>query len=126
MLLLMVFATFSNTFASKTHFSIFPFLLIFLMVSILLPLSMVLCFVLGKTLFHPPETVSIVYCGSTKTLSLGIPILTLLFPNSAETTLPLLLYHALQLFLGGAVAPWLGRWVKSHETSRSLEDGELI
>jgi sodium/bile acid cotransporter 7 len=54
------------------------------------------------------------YCGAQKTLAVGVPLIAILYkgdPNLAFLTLPILVYHPLQLLVGAASAPWLGRWI---------------
>ena len=51
----------------------------------------------------PQDAVAVVMCGSTKTLALGMPLISVLFGKSANAgilSLPLLIYHATQCLLG--------------------------
>ncbi|KAK9763194.1 LRR receptor-like serine/threonine-protein kinase RGI2 [Basidiobolus ranarum] len=66
--------------------------------------------------FSRPDTVAIMMCAGTKTVSLGIPLLNLLFegnPNIGVMTIPLLVYHAEQLIFGAILIDYLKSWVES-------------
>jgi sodium/bile acid cotransporter 7 len=56
--------------------------------------------------FNQADTVSLVYCGSQKSLASGAPMASILFPAATvgAVLLPLMLYHQLQLMLGAALA----------------------
>ena len=46
---------------------------------------------------------ALVFCGSTKTLALGMPLITVLYGKSGNAgvlSLPLIIYHASQCLLG--------------------------
>ena len=60
--------------------------------------------------FSPEDTVCIIFCGVHKSLTLGMPMLKILFedsPHLAALSLPLLIYHPTQILLGGLLAPYL-------------------
>ncbi|ORX92449.1 hypothetical protein K493DRAFT_338807 [Basidiobolus meristosporus CBS 931.73] len=66
--------------------------------------------------FSRPDTVAIMMCAGTKTVSLGVPLLNLLFegnPNIGVMTIPLLVYHAEQLIFGAVLIDYLKSWVES-------------
>lgn len=70
--------------------------------------------------FSEKDTVAIVFCGATKTLAMGIPLINALFEDqnqdaSGLISLPLIVYHAVQLILGAFEVILLGRWVKKRE-----------
>jgi sodium/bile acid cotransporter 7 len=52
------------------------------------------------------DEVSLLFCGSQKSLASGVPIANILFAGSATglIILPLMLYHQFQLFLCAAIA----------------------
>ncbi|MDQ8181670.1 bile acid:sodium symporter family protein [Pelagicoccus sp. SDUM812005] len=61
-----------------------------------------------------PERIAAFFCGSQKTLAAGVPMAALIFaggsdgvpaPSLGLVILPLLCYHALQLFLAGVLSP---------------------
>lgn len=61
-----------------------------------------------------PDAAAIVVCGATKTVALGVPLVTVLYGRADYAGLlaaPLVAYHALQILLGGAALGGLRRWV---------------
>jgi sodium/bile acid cotransporter 7 len=53
------------------------------------------------------ERIAVMFLGSTKSLAIGVPMAAVVFAardNLGAVLLPLLLYHPLQLLLGGALA----------------------
>ncbi|KAI9310862.1 putative sodium bile acid cotransporter [Dichotomocladium elegans] len=78
--------------------------------------------IVTKWRFSTKDTVAIMYCGATKTVSMGIPLINVMYADQSYGTvgvlsLPLLLYHILQLFVGNFQVPILKRYI-----SRSLEE----
>jgi sodium/bile acid cotransporter 7 len=50
------------------------------------------------------DRIAALFCSTQKTLALGVPLVSILYadhPNLALLTLPLIIYHPLQLFIGG-------------------------
>jgi sodium/bile acid cotransporter 7 len=90
--------------------------LILLSVMVLLLISSALTWGLGgRADLDPASRVTAFYCGSQKSLAVGLPVSTLLFgPESGyELSLiliPLLIYHPAQLILGGALSTRLEDW----------------
>lgn len=67
------------------------------------------------------QRVAAAITASQKTVALGVPLLSLMLPGHPELpliTLPLLIYHALQLLLAGALAPTWQRWAEAPTASR--------
>jgi sodium/bile acid cotransporter 7 len=67
-----------------------------------------------------PTRVAATICATQKTAAMGVPLLTLCFakdPRLALLTLPLLVYHPLQLVVAGAMASWWRRWSGSEEAA---------
>lgn len=64
----------------------------------------------------PSDRSAVVFCGSQKTLAAGVPMATLIFgagPALGLILLPVMLYHPLQLLVGGAL---IGRYQKANQT----------
>ncbi|KAI9310295.1 SBF-like CPA transporter family-domain-containing protein [Dichotomocladium elegans] len=62
------------------------------------------------------DTVAVMYCGATKTVAMGVPLINVLYQNGDPGTVgvlstPLLLYHVEQLILGNIEVDLLKRWV---------------
>ncbi|XP_077290647.1 sodium/bile acid cotransporter 7-B-like [Arctopsyche grandis] len=65
--------------------------------------------------FTPQDTVAAVFCSTHKSLTLGVPILRIMYhglSHASRTGLPLLIYHPCQLLLGSLIAPSLAKWTK--------------
>ncbi|KAG1180406.1 hypothetical protein G6F70_001474 [Rhizopus microsporus] len=74
----------------------------------------------SKWRFSRKDTVAIMYCGATKTVSMGIPLINVLYANTSYgivglLSLPLLMYHICQLFLGNFQVAFLKKWVQKDE-----------
>ncbi|CAF4272863.1 unnamed protein product [Adineta steineri] len=100
-LLILVWAVFSNAFA--TVFS----LLILILSRLPIPYWQ----------FSEKDTVAIMFCGATKTLAMGIPLINALYGNankdlSGILSLPLIIYHVEQLIIGAIFVILLKNWVK--------------
>ena len=57
-----------------------------------------------------PDVVAVVICGATKTVALGVPLINVMYkgnPYGGVLSAPLIIYHALQILLGGLM---LGRF----------------
>lgn len=76
--------------------------------------------------FSRQDSIAIMYCGATKTVSMGIPLINVLYSGSSYgivglLSLPLLMYHVCQLFLGNFQVGLLKKWVeKGEERDRML------
>ncbi|ORX45687.1 hypothetical protein DM01DRAFT_1386489 [Hesseltinella vesiculosa] len=72
---------------------------------------------LDKWRFSREDAVAIMYCGATKTVSMGIPLINVLYSSTSSgvvgvLSLPLLLYHISQLFIGNFQVPLLKKWIQ--------------
>ena len=64
------------------------------------------------------------FCSSHKTLAMGIPLITAIYSNSDNLgpyTIPLLIYHPLQIVFGSFMTPRLSRMVTAAQEQRSIE-----
>ncbi|PNW86700.1 hypothetical protein CHLRE_02g095086v5 [Chlamydomonas reinhardtii] len=121
MIVLLVWNTFCNTFHKDIHLGAGSWVpMLFLEIGMFLAFT-VMCLLLAtfvpfKKLFSmdKPDAVAVVMCGSTKTLALGMPLISVLFGKSANAgilSLPLLIYHATQCLLGSLMIKHLKAWV---------------
>lgn len=64
-----------------------------------------------RTGFSREDSVTILFCGSTKSLATGLPMATVLFAGQPVglIVLPLMLYHQLQLLIGATIAGRISR-----------------
>ncbi|KAF9984097.1 hypothetical protein BGZ75_004353 [Mortierella antarctica] len=74
------------------------------------------------------DTVAILFCGATKSVAMGIPMIKILYSSSTGSALagllatPLLIYHVEQLFSGAFMVGWLKKWVgRGEETLETFE-----
>ena len=75
--------------------------------------------------FTPPDTVAIIFCSTHKSLTLGIPMLKIVFAGYKYMSLisiPLLIYHPTQILLGGILVPWVRQWML-HAQQKSKVSG---
>lgn len=123
MLLLLVWSVFCDTFSSGVFSSVAVGYVI-AMVFICLGLY---CLFSGAAFgisriswfgFTKLDSIAIVYCAGTKTMALGVPLINVIFaddPLKGVYTLPLLVYHAEQLFGGAAMVGWFQSWLDGYE-----------
>ncbi|CAF5221212.1 unnamed protein product, partial [Rotaria magnacalcarata] len=72
----------------------------------------VLFFACQKSHVRPNDTIAIIFCGSQKSLTSGMPILQMIFPDNISITIPLLIYHPMQIILGNYLTGRFQRWLK--------------
>jgi sodium/bile acid cotransporter 7 len=79
----------------------------------LLGIALVVTWSAGRAFgFERPDRIAALFCGSKKTLASGVPMARLIFgaqPALAVILLPIMIYHPLQLVVGGWLAGRLGR-----------------
>jgi solute carrier family 10 (sodium/bile acid cotransporter), member 7 len=114
-ILLIVFTAFSESFAEKMfegHSASGLFLLGILMLLFFL-FMMALMHFLSKALgFSDPDRITVLFCGSKKSLVQGAVMGRVMFPDPVilgVILLPLMIYHALQLIIGSAIAQYFNR-----------------
>lgn len=85
----------------------------FVVCVVLLALALALTWLCGRLLgFERPDRIAALFCGSKKTLASGVPMARLIFgahPHLAIILLPIMIYHPLQLVVGGWLASRLAR-----------------
>lgn len=95
---------------------------------LLMVLLMGLAWYMLKFLFHdqPELRVMGVYGCTEKTLSLGIPVISSIYegnPNEALYTLPILIWHPMQLVVGSLIVSRLAKFVEAeNERLRQEKD----
>ena len=126
MLLILIWTVFCDTFQSGIFATIpgYQTALIALVDFCLFLLFTCLCILRGKFFkFKEPDTVALTMCGATKTVALGLPLINIIFadnPAIGILTIPLLMYHALQLVVGAFVVTWF-----LNQQAKSKLDHEL-
>jgi sodium/bile acid cotransporter 7 len=75
---------------------------------LLLGIALLATWLMGRALgFDDPDRIAALFCGSKKSLASGVPMASVIFgssPSLALLLLPILLYHSLQLLIGGWLA----------------------
>ena len=135
-LLLIIFSTFCDTFQSSdfqiasTSLVQLTFVVVCLQLTLLASsfyLSSHQTF--GKLLgYSEKDTVAIMFCATHKSLTLGIPMLKIVFhgdPALPVLSIPLLIYHPTQILLGGIIAPSVRDWVYKHKSVDGLESASM-
>jgi solute carrier family 10 (sodium/bile acid cotransporter), member 7 len=90
---------------------------------------MCLAWVLLRLLFrNEPKLIVMGLFGCThKTVAMGVPLINAIYEDDANIgliTLPLLIWHTMQLILGSFLAPRLARWVEQEEERLGLTNDE--
>lgn len=108
-ILLVVYAAFSKGVVAGIWERLVGLSLVLLLVvtMVLLAIVMVTTSVAARKLgFSRADEITIVFCGSQKSLASGIPMATVLLPEATVglTVLPLMLFHQIQLIVGALLA----------------------
>jgi solute carrier family 10 (sodium/bile acid cotransporter), member 7 len=119
-LVFIVYAVFCETFSEDTGSSVGDIFLMILFQFIALVIVMVLAWYMLRALYpnDPKLRVAGLYCCSHKTAAVGIPLISALYADSdllGSYTLPLLVWHPLQLVVGSMIGPRLANFVKQEE-----------
>jgi solute carrier family 10 (sodium/bile acid cotransporter), member 7 len=120
-LVFIVYTVFCTTFAHGYHFAMTSFLLVVMYQLVLLCFMMLvswytLPFVVPD---HKPSLRVMGFFGCTfKTVSVGVPLIQAMYsgqPQAGLYTLPVLIWHPLQLIVGSILAPYLRNYVTATE-----------
>jgi len=128
-LVFIVYTVFCDTFASGSNTSVGD---IFIMVAfqfILLAGVMVLSWYFLKLLFprKPKLRVMGLFGCTHKTVAMGIPLINALYntnPDIGLYTLPLLIWHPMQLLLGSFLSPYLAAFVQREQARLGIADDQ--
>ncbi len=114
-ILLIVFTAFSESFAEKMfegHSAAALIVLGFLMLLFFLFMMGLMHFLSKAFGFSDPDRITVLFCGSKKSLVQGAVMGRVMFPDPVVfgvILLPLMIYHALQLMVGSAIAQYFSR-----------------
>ncbi|XP_050504397.1 sodium/bile acid cotransporter 7-B-like isoform X1 [Diabrotica virgifera virgifera] len=124
-LLFVIYTTFCDTFlVPETGLSALDVLFTVFSVLLMQLSLMMISFHLANMFikyFNPQDIIAIIFCSTHKSLTLGIPILRIMFhgySHLSQISLPLLVYHPTQIILGGLVVPQLKDWMHSQRAKR--------
>ncbi|XP_050802503.1 sodium/bile acid cotransporter 7 isoform X4 [Gopherus flavomarginatus] len=126
-LLMIIYTTFCDTF-SNPNIDLDKFsLIIIVFIIFFVQLSFMLLTFLFSTRnnfgFTPADTVAIIFCSTHKSLTLGIPMLKIVFAGYEHLSLisvPLLIYHPAQILLGSVLVPTIKSWMVSRQKALKL------
>ncbi|CAH1099525.1 unnamed protein product [Psylliodes chrysocephalus] len=124
-LLFVIYTTFCDTFlVPETGLSAVDVLFTVFSVLLMQIILMLASFNLAnkfRKYFTSQDIIAIVFCSTHKSLTLGIPILRIMFhgySHLSQISLPLLVYHPTQIILGGLVVPQIKDWMHSQRVKR--------
>jgi sodium/bile acid cotransporter 7 len=108
-ILLVVYSAFSEAVVNGIWHKVGAGSLLFIVVVSLVLLAIVIAvnvFVARKCGFNKADEITIVFCGSKKSLANGIPMANILFPTSVigMMVLPLMIFHQIQLMVCAVLA----------------------
>ncbi|KAM6361328.1 sodium/bile acid cotransporter 7 isoform 4-T5 [Alca torda] len=126
-LLMIIYTTFCDTFANPNidldKFSLIIIVLIIFSVQMSFMFLTFLFSTRNNSSFTPADTVAIVFCSTHKSLTLGIPMLKIVFAGYEHLSLisvPLLIYHPAQILLGSLLVPTIKSWMVSRQKAQKL------
>ena len=127
-ILLVVYSAFSEAVVNGIWHKVGPGSLLFIVVVSLVLLAIVIAvnvFVARKAGFNKADEITIVFCGSKKSLANGIPMANILFPVSAigMMVLPLMIFHQIQLMVCAVMARRYKRQTERLQAETSLAKG---
>uniref|UniRef100_A0A3Q3Q755 Sodium/bile acid cotransporter n=1 Tax=Monopterus albus TaxID=43700 RepID=A0A3Q3Q755_MONAL len=126
-LLMIIYTTFCDTF-SNPNIELDPtsLLLVVLIIFSVQVGFMLLTFVVSTrpgSGFSSADTVAIMFCSTHKSLTLGIPMLKIVFEGYEHLSLisvPLLIYHPAQILLGSVLIPTIRSWMTTRQKVHKL------
>ncbi|XP_074679871.1 sodium/bile acid cotransporter 7 isoform X5 [Strix aluco] len=123
-LLMIIYTTFCDTFANPNidldKFSLIIIVFIIFSVQMSFMFLTFLFSTRNNSSFTPADTVAIIFCSTHKSLTLGIPMLKIVFAGYEHLSLisvPLLIYHPAQILLGSLLVPTIKSWMVSRQKS---------
>ncbi|XP_048386615.1 sodium/bile acid cotransporter 7 isoform X2 [Stegostoma tigrinum] len=126
-LLMIIYSTFCDTFSNpKINLDTFSLIIIVLLIFCLQLSFMFLTFIIStrkKSGFTAADTVAIIFCSTHKSLTLGIPLLKIVFSGYEHLSLisvPLLIYHPTQILLGGLLVGTMKSWMITRQKALKL------
>ncbi|XP_075277203.1 sodium/bile acid cotransporter 7 isoform X2 [Opisthocomus hoazin] len=126
-LLMIIYTTFCDTFANPNidldKFSLIVIVFIIFSVQMSFMFLTFLFSTRNNSSFTPADTVAIIFCSTHKSLTLGIPMLKIVFAGYEHLSLisvPLLIYHPAQILLGSLLVPTIKSWMVSRQKALKL------
>jgi len=130
-LVFIVYTVFCKTFLNGSDVEVGDIFLMIALQFVMLSFVMVLAWTLLRILFrNEPKLQAMGLFGCThKTVAMGVPLINAIYEDNPMVglyTLPLLIWHPMQLVLGTAMAPRVAAYVKRRETElTNQQQGEV-
>lgn len=128
-LLLIIYTTFCDSFGSTSDVAqdrtaMLATALVVLLMQLVLMLAVFFIATSHSrcTRFPPADVVCALFCATHKSLTLGIPVLQIVFadhPFLPMISAPLLMYHPIQIVVGGLLVPTVRDWIERETSKRS-------
>lgn len=128
MILLLIWATFSDTFYSKVTADAGSIIVIMIAMVVTFFTFSGICFglclipIVARAIkLDRPDSVAVTICGATKTIALGIPVISVIYggaPDAGLLIVPLITYHATQIIMGSILIPKMKAWVLRGEKAK--------
>ncbi|XP_071786692.1 sodium/bile acid cotransporter 7-like isoform X2 [Asterias amurensis] len=128
-LLLIIYSTFCDTFSNTAlhidHYSLCAMIFIVFVLQVCLISFTFFISQVQYFGFTPSDTVAIMFCSTHKSLTLGIPMLKIVFAGYEHLSLisiPLLVYHPTQILLGGVLVNRVKQWMVAADKQRQTHN----
>jgi len=127
-LVFIVYTVFCKTFSSNTITSVKDIFIMIAFIFIILVLLMILAWYALKLCFRkePKLRVMGLFGCTHKTVAMGVPLINAIYEGNPAVglyTLPLLIWHPMQLIIGTALAPRLAAFVEREQAQLQIFDG---
>ncbi|XP_058266004.1 sodium/bile acid cotransporter 7 isoform X1 [Hemibagrus wyckioides] len=132
-LLMIIYTTFCDTFSNPDieldHLSLL--IIVFIIFTIQFTFMLLTFFLSTRKSsgFTAADSVAILFCSTHKSLTLGIPMLKIVFAGFEHLsliTVPLLIYHPAQILLGSILVPTIKAWMNTSQKALKLTNLQPI
>ena len=122
MLLLIIYSTFCDTFSTETsQIKAQDLFIVGVLILVIQTSFLYLIFQstsAGNMGYTREDTVSLMFCSTHKSLTLGMPIMKIIYAGDIILpfiSIPLLIYHPTQILLGSVLVPFVRSWLLSQD-----------
>lgn len=129
-LLVILWSTYDQAFASRAFDSVKPSNMIFIVfISIaLFFVFLVVCFATSLLWLPKVDTISVCYCVPAKSPALGVPLANVLFMGlspqvESKIQIPMVIYQGLQIFAGSLLTLAFRHWIRPEEEEKRRQEG---
>lgn len=133
-LLAIIYSTFCDTFGGGNLNVNFSSLMAIIFIILFMQITLIgITFYVSRRskMYSPEDTVCMMFCSTHKSLTLGIPMLKIIYAGSSSLSylsIPLLVYHPTQILLGGILVPYIQKWLHGAKNYSQLpaEEGAAV